>query len=985
VCATQGLRPTLLLFIFVLFTGASLRAAAVQYQKKPIATIKFDPPEQPLPAAELARILPFKTGDQLTAVLARSAIERLYATGRYADVAIDVTEAVDGGIDVRVITEPNYFIGRVAVAGAADPPNPGQVVTASKLQLGTQFTPGDLRQAIENIQGRMRANGLYKAAVEPETSRQLNIEQINIDFKLDPGPRAKFDGVKIDGMPGRTEQAIVRSTHWRRFLIGGWRPVTESRLQSGIENIRSYYQKHDRLLAKVTLSKLDYHDQTNRITPSIQIDAGPLVRVRAQGARLSRGKLKQLLPIYQERSVDRALLTEGRRNLVEYFQSQGYFDVGIDFDFLPVQNGEETILFTIDRAGRHRLVELSIEGNKYFNDATIRERMYVTPATLLRFRHGRYSQRYLEKDIDSIQDLYRSNGFRDAQVTSKLDDDFKGKVGDIAITLKVEEGQQWFVSNLDLTGATQEERDYLLSIIHSSPGQPFSEFNVANDRDTILTYFFNNGFPDATFEWSQKPSDQPRMVDLKFVVTPGRRQFVRDVLVGGLAITNADLVNDRIRFRPGDPLSQSSIFDTQRRLYDLGIFAKVQTALQNPDGVEDSKYVLYQIEEARRYSFNAGFGAEVARIGGGVTSFDAPAGATGFAPRVSLGVSRINFLGLGHTLSLQTRASTLQQRAVLSYYAPQFKGHENLNLTLSTLFDDSRDVRTFAARRIEGSIQLGQRFSRANTAQYRFTYRDVFVDPNSVKITPQLIPIFSQSVRVGLLSGTFIQDRRDDPLDARRGLYNTVDLGLAARQFGSQTTFARLLVKNATYHRVTRDLTLARSTTFGAIARLGGLQEIPLPERFFSGGSASHRAFPDNQAGPRDTTTGFPLGSTALLMNSTELRFPLIGDNVGGVLFHDMGNGFARIQDISFRFRQRDLTDFNYMVHAFGIGIRYRTPIGPLRVDLALSPNSPRFFGFQGSRDELLTCSAPNSTTPCTAVNQRINIFQFHFSLGQAF
>ena len=392
-----------------------------------------------------------------------------------------------------------------------------------------------------------------------------------------------------------------------------------------------------------------------------------------------------------------------------------------------------------------------------------------------------------------------------------------------------------------------------------------------------------------------------------------------------------------------------------------------------------------QVEEALRYSMNFGFGAEVGRIGGGVTTFDAPAGTGAFSPRVSFGVSRLNFLGLGQTLSLQSRFSNFQQRGLISYFAPQFKGHENLNLTLTTLVDHSADVRTYDSRRIEESIQLAQKFSRANTVQYRFTYRNVFVDPASVAITPALIPIFAQSVRVGQLGLTFLQDRRDDPTDARRGMYNSVDLGLSVPAFGSETDFARLNVQNSTYHRINRDLTFARTTSFGWIHRLGGPAEIPLPERYFSGGASSQRAFADNQAGPRDPNTGFPIGGTALLMNSFELRFPLIGDNVGGVLFHDAGNVYTDIKSISFRFGQRDVKDFDYMVHGIGFGIRYRTPLGPVRVDLSLSPNSPRFVGYQGSEQELLTCSAPGSTIPCQTTRQRISVFQFHFSLGQAF
>jgi outer membrane protein assembly factor BamA len=245
-------------------------------------------------------------------------------------------------------------------------------------------------------------------------------------------------------------------------------------------------------------------------------------------------------------------------------------------------------------------------------------------------------------------------------------------------------------------------------------------------------------------------------------------------------------------------------------------------------------------------------------------------------------------------------------------------------------------------------------------------------------VTPELIPLLSQPVRVGLISGTFIQDRRDDPIDAHRGIYNTIDFGVATQAFGSQTSFTRVIARNATYHRVTKNLIFARSIYFGNISRFGGLPEIPLAERFFSGGSSSLRAFPDLQAGPRDLTTGFPIGGDALLINTLELRFPLIGENIGGVLFNDMGNVYSSIGNISLRFRQRDLTDFDYGVQSIGFGIRYRTPIGPVRVDLSLSPNSPRFNGYSGTYEDLIFGRG-------TRVTQRINVFQFHLSLGQQF
>ena len=230
---------------------------------------------------------------------------------------------------------------------------------------------------------------------------------------------------------------------------------------------------------------------------------------------------------------------------------------------------------------------------------------------------------------------------------------------------------------------------------------------------------------------------------------------------------------------------------------------------------------------------------------------------------------------------------------------------------------------------------------------------------------------------------SFIQDKRDDPIDSHKGTYTSIDLALASRVFGSQTGFGRVVARNSSYYQLTKNLVLARTTDFGIIERYGGLPIIPLAERFFGGGAFSNRAFPDFQAGPRDPTTGFPVGGNALFMNTVELRFPLIGDNLGGVLFNDLGNVYSAVNRISLQFRQPNLQDFDYSVQGFGFGLRYRTPLGPVRVDFSLSPNSPRFFGCEGSINQLYQCGVPGSSVPVTV--QRINVFQFHFSLGQAF
>jgi outer membrane protein insertion porin family len=369
-----------------------------------------------------------------------------------------------------------------------------------------------------------------------------------------------------------------------------------------------------------------------------------------------------------------------------------------------------------------------------------------------------------------------------------------------------------------------------------------------------------------------------------------------------------------------------------------------------------------------------------------VTDLSDPGGAPGVSPRVSVALNRLNLFGRAQTVTVQGVLSTLQRRAVTNYFVPKIFNWQTFDATFSLLYDDTFDVRTFQSKREEAAVKLTQRFSKPLTIFYTFTYRHVGV--SNLKIDPLLLPQLAQSVRVGIAEVNFIQDRRDDPLDPHKGIYNTLNMGLAAKAFGSQTSFGRLLARTATYHRIGEKIVLARETQFGyepAFSYPSTAQAsdpIPLAERFFAGGGNTQRGFQENQAGPRDLLTGFPLGGSALLFNNTELRFPLHGANINGVLFEDAGNVYPSLKAISFRTEQHGVQDFNYMVHAAGFGIRYRTPIGPLRFDLAYSINPPKYNGFPGSYSQLVQCSAAGT---CQSSLQQISHFQFFFSIGQAF
>ena len=239
----------------------------------------------------------------------------------------------------------------------------------------------------------------------------------------------------------------------------------------------------------------------------------------------------------------------------------------------------------ISRGERFKLVRLVINGNHYFDTEDIRDRMYMEPASF-QLRHGRYSDGFLRKDEEDIEGLYRSNGFRDVKVSGQVDRDYKGKTGDVQVTLNIEEGQQWFVDQLTIQGVNQFSPEELKPQLVSVAGQAFADVNLASDRDYLLTYYYARGFPKATFQAAWQPSGTPNHVNVTYSIKEGDREFVRGVLTSGLKTTRQGYVDKRITLKPGDPLSPIQETAIQKEFYDLGVFARVDTAVQNPEGDE---------------------------------------------------------------------------------------------------------------------------------------------------------------------------------------------------------------------------------------------------------------------------------------------------------------------------------------------------------------------------------------------------------------
>lgn len=968
--------------LMVLLCGQA--ASSAEWEGQPVAEIRFVPRTQPLTEAELLPLLSIDVGRPAAAADITQSVHALFSTGRFANIEVDAVPA-PGGVDIVFYTEPNWFVGAVTVVGVEEPPNLNQLINATGLRLGEMYTARKEAEALSGLRDLLTDNGLMNPLIEVSVQHHDEDQQADIQFLVRHLPRANLGRLLLTGDAGWSVSEAGNIAAWK-----AGQEFTFERLLSGLDQLRQELRRQGYWQADVSVVAQDYDPDDNVINLVVNAVRGPQIEVRIEGVELSEDRRRTLLPVYDQGAADQGLMAEGARNLRDYLQLKGYLEAEVDYQLERDRADQSTVVYRVDRGERMRLTSVEIRGVRYFDMATINERILVKPSTL-RQRRGVFSTGLLQQDIDAIRNLYLLNGFRDVQISSNLDT----SQGVGRLTIGVAEGRPTIIERLTVTGDDTRPVSDRYFQLASAEGQAFSESHIATDRDLILSDYFDSGYQDAAFSWVVTPTDDPYRVELAYHIIEGPQLFIDRPIVSGLVHTEPDLVQSQLLLTPDAPLSQTAMFETQRRLYDLGVFTKVDIEVQNPEGDEVNKTLLVRLQEARRWTFGFGPGGEFGRIAReSDTNVDTVE--FRFVPRATIEVNRLNLRGRGHTLSFRSRLSELQQRILFSYENPRWTGSEKWHMTTSGLVDRFRNFSTFSGRKLEGVFQLEQNLSKPSTALYRYTYRRTTLDARS--ISAALVPLDGRAVRTALFSGTYIQDRRDDPTDTTQGLFNSVDLSFASQYWGSEPDFARIFGQNSTYYSLTKRVVLARTTQLGFFLPWGqtpapdpadttetdtpfGVPDsrIPLVERFFGGGPSANRGFSINEAGPRSLTRGGPIGGGALFLNSVELRFPVMGESTSGVIFHDAGNVFSRLSNLSFSPRQEvglndqanAVYDFDYMVHAVGLGLRYRTPIGPIRVDVAYSINPPRYF-----------------TDPGEGIDrslQRLSHVQFHFSLGQTF
>ncbi len=1009
-------------------TVAPLTHSLGEYAGKTVAAIRYEGVDFGK-TDRLMQQLGQKEGEPLDPAKVRQTTTRLFATGRYRNINVRV-EPNGTGVTLIFAGLPRYYVGRIQVNGITDDRLSSLVEYGTNLDPGTAFQDSDLTAATNSVKQALAQNGYYEPKIDVAVDRDDASQQIDVTYTIALGPLARVGKVTLSGKdPGITE-AIFRKKGKLKLKSH----VGRETVSNTLSNLRGYYQKKDRLEATVSLQRSTYDPATKTLNYDFDVEQGPVVKVEVEGAKVSKSRLHLLVPVYEEGAVDNDLLQEGRTNIKDFLQQEGYFDPQVSVEQLQPTPKTATVVYSVQKGNKHKVGSVTITGNKYFSSDLLKDSLQVQKANAYQ-RAGRFSTQLVASDVKTIESIYRGNGFNAVKVTPVVSEsntraDGKPlKVAEIKVAFTVDEGPQQTFGTVQLNGVDLGRAKTIQNMLQATPGQPFSLVTLSGDRDSVLSYYLSNGFDKARIEVAQNTEPGNKLkTDIGYNVVEGEQVFTGKVLESGVHYTRPK-VNNQLTVHSGDPLDQSALLDTQRNLYNLALFNEVNVAVQNPTGDDEQKNVLVQITEAKRWDVTYGFGFEVQT---GIPSCGmyctkvgttaAQQGRAGASERVSLDLSRINLRGSDDSITFHGDYGLLEEIATVSFNNPHLFGNKNFAGAISGGYSNVQDISTFASSTLQASFHVTEKASRKDTFIYEFEYRRVAVNPDSLAIASDLIPLLSEPVRVGGPSITWFHDTRDpSPLDAVKGSYTSVQNFLASSKFGSQTSFDRVDVSNATYYQFGKaKYVFARNTRVGVIdstgtnpnagtvtspapgACVGDLLEqnascnaVPLPERLYAGGATSHRGFAINGAGPRDLQTGFPVGGSAVFVNTFELRLPvqtlpIVGNSLSFVIFHDMGNVFRYPGDMfsSFaHFHQPDAQtckpaptatigncNFNYFSHALGLGARYHTPVGPVRVDFSYNLDPPVYPVIPST-----------TTTGLVPYEGQASHFNFFFSIGQAF
>lgn len=657
-------------------------------------------------------------------------------------------------------------------------------------------------------------------------------------------------------------------------------------LERDINFIKEYYRKEGFIKPEV---KTSFHEGILRF----EVEPGQQLRIKFNGNRyFSEKELLRLIPFEVEEVTDE-FVEEASHRIISAYRDAGFPFAEVRGHIIPEESKTLiSIQFDIKEGARYRIGDIHLAG-----DTLPEERLLE----IIGLKKGDYyNPDLLKAGIERLRGLYESLGYKDI-VIDEPSIDFNELMRTVSIGISIKEGQRIWLDKIVMRGNWAIDETDLKKAAGLYEGMPYNEIDINDARLRIIELYAGRGYPEAECEVSVEVHDGRATV--VFTIAEGKRYLFGHTIIRGNLDTSQRVIERELPYKEGDDFRQGYLMEVSQRLYRLGLFSDVEIEAVKEDGKQD---VLITVKEAPAGSVEFGIGyGEYERYRG---FFD---------------ISYRNLFGMNRQVSFRTEVSSLEQRYILNYYDPRLSDSK-VSLKVTPFYEERR----------EKNIDTGETLYRLR----RYAEKTGIETPVGKNLKIELYHEFSLVKTYDILpevvlpredTGTLamssiipglIYDSRDNPFDPRKGFLTGGRLKIASSAFGSEQDFFKLTVDASTYISLSKRFVLAMGVKGGAAWPFGKTEEIPIVERFFLGGRSSVRGFSQDTLGPQ--INGTPVGGNYFVQTNVELRwYP--GRSFSFVTFLDGGNVWLKDEAIS-------IGDLRYSV---GIGIRYNTPAGPIRLD----------------------------------------------------
>jgi outer membrane protein insertion porin family len=742
-----------------------------------------------------------------------------------------------------------------------------------------------------------QAQGFYEAAVDFRIEPLKTPHRVLLHIDIKESTPTVIEEISFSGNTVFKNEELLAAIKSKK----GSRLKRDQLLDADMEAILRKYTDAGYPAAKP--GPVDMRFRNNRAYVRVLGTEGPKVSVRFSGNRaFGTNTLRRALLIWSEHDISDAVLDSSVDKIKTLYREKGYADVAVDVK-KTMQPGALDLAFAVQEGPRVTMRELAVSGNAVFTTKEIRNQLSLRESGW--FTSRPFREDLLNKDVDYLRDRYLDAGYLSSRVTGSVarTEDGLGAV----VVIEITEGPLTRTGSISFEGNALFPAAELLAMVALKPDAPFNEQLLDEDKYRILTAYANRGYLYARVDADKDLRDG--VVNVHYRIAEDLPVLIGKIILRGNESTRDSVIMRELLIKPGDHYDYGAILGSQQRIYRLGYFRVAKFEPVHPGEREYVKDMLFTVEERP---------AGAVEIGAGYGDLDR------FRGFVEL--SHRNLWGSARYTSLRFEQSDILKRAIFNYQEPWLLGRkldakfslvwsdtERLNSdTRETYYNTRRTTAAFGIERTYGNLKPSLTYQFENVVNY------------DVKPEAQLTPEDSGRVLVSSLSPALVWDRRDDVFNPRRGALYGIVLKEALGELASEADFTKLTVQASWFLPLGPDVVTALSARAGMAWPFRDTAEVPLHERFYMGGNTTVRGFTQDSIGPSTAAVSgdtIPLGGASMAVFNIEFRlFP--GEGLGFALFTDAGNVWPG-QGIN-------LDDLRA---SYGAGIRYGTPIGPLRID----------------------------------------------------